>query len=75
MVIARCSLARVKSGTKSVSAAIAATGILTPGSPVMPLIRRFIAMFATEKSLESKAMALVRGDLLFSVVMLGTGSI
>ena len=31
MVIARCSLARVKSGTKSVSAAIAATGILTPG--------------------------------------------
>ena len=31
MVIARCSLARVKSGTKSVSAAIDATGILTPG--------------------------------------------
>ena len=31
MAIARCSLARVKSGTKSVSAAIAATGILTPG--------------------------------------------
>ena len=31
MVMARCSLARVKSGTKSVSAAIAATGILTPG--------------------------------------------
>ena len=31
MAIARCSLARVKSGTKSASAAIAATGILTPG--------------------------------------------